>query len=72
MRYALGLLKEFHGHALPLAEERYVVLYGGTPVLLNKTPTVAKTGKIGTTQPDMPYKREVPNPGKLYLKELLA
>jgi hypothetical protein len=72
VRYALGLLEEFHGHALPLAEERYVVLHGGKPVLLNKTPTVAKTGKIGTTQPDMPYKREVPNPGKLYLKELLA
>lgn len=72
VRYALGLLEEFHGHTLPLAEERYVVLHGGKPVLLNKTPTVAKTGKIGTTQPDRPYKREVPNPGKLYLKELLA
>lgn len=72
VRYALGLLKEFHGHALPLAEERYVVLHGGKRALINKTTTVPRTGKIGTTQPDKPYKREVPNPGTLYLKELLA
>jgi hypothetical protein len=72
VRYALGLLKEFHNQALPLAEERYVVLHGGKPAPLNKTTTVPKAGKIGTTQPDKPYKREVSNPGTLYLKELLA
>ena len=72
VRYALGLLKEFHGHVLPLAEERYVVLHSGKSALLNKTPTVPRTGKIGATQPEKPYKREVPNPGRLYLKELLA
>lgn len=72
VRYALGLLKEFHGHVLTLAEERYVVLHGGKPALLNKTTTVPRTGKIGATEPTKPYKREVPNPGNLYLKELLA
>jgi hypothetical protein len=72
VRYALGLLEEFQGHALPLAEERYVVLHGGKLASINKTTTVPKAGKIGTTQPDKPYKREVPNPGKLYLKQLLA
>lgn len=72
VRYALGLLTEFYGHSLTLAEERYVVLYGGKPALINKTTTVPKTEKIGKTQPDKPYKREVPNACSLYLKELLA
>ena len=72
VRYALGLLSDFHGHQITLEEERYVVLYGGKPALINKTPTVPKQEKIGKTQPDRPHKREVPNPCSLYLKELLA
>jgi hypothetical protein len=72
VRYALGLLEEFHAIKLSLAEERFVVLYGGKPALLNKTTTVPKANKIGKTQPDKPYKREVTQPTKLYLKELLA
>ena len=72
VRYALGLLAEFHGYALNLDEERYVVLHGGKPALINKTTTVPKSEKIGKTLPDKPYKREVTNPARLYLKELLA
>ncbi|HOI66943.1 MAG TPA: hypothetical protein PLD03_10090 [Thiomonas arsenitoxydans] len=72
VRYALGLLKEFHGSKLTLAEERFVVLYGGKPALLNKTTTVPKLEKLGKTQPDKPHKREVPQPAMLYLKELLT
>lgn len=72
VRYAMGLLEEFHGTQLKLAEERFVVLYGGKPALLNKTTTVPKFDKLGKTQPDNPYKREVPQPATLYLKELLA
>ncbi len=72
LRYALGLLEEFHGIKLTLAEERFVVLYGGKPALLNKTTTVPKPDKIGKTQPDKPHKREVTQPARLYLKELLA
>ena len=72
VRYALGLLAEFHGYSLGLAEERYVVLYGGKQALINKTTTAPKLEKIGKTQPDRPYKRNVPNHCNLYLKELLA
>lgn len=72
VRYALGLLEEFHGIKLTLAEERFVVLYGGKPALLNKTTTVPKLERLGKTQPDKPYKREVTQTAKLYLKELLA
>jgi hypothetical protein len=72
VRYALGLLEEFHGHKLSLDEERFVVLHGGKPALLNKTTTVPKSEKIGKTLPDKPYKREVTNPARLYLKELLT
>lgn len=72
VRYALGLLAEFHGHALTLTEERYVVLYGGKPAPINKTPTVPKMNRIDKTQPDKPHKREVSHPCRLYLKELLA
>lgn len=71
VRYALGLLAEFYGQSLSLVEERYVVLHGGKPALINKKPTVPKAGKIGKTQPNKPYKLEVPNPCRLYLKELL-
>jgi hypothetical protein len=72
VRYALGLLEEFHGIKLTLAEERFVVLYGGKPALLNKTTTVPNLEKFGKTQPDKPHKREVPQTAKLFLKELLA
>ena len=72
VRYALGLLEEFHGIKLTLAEERFVILYGGKTALLNKTTTVPKLEKIEKTRPDKPYKREVMQPAKLYLKELLA
>lgn len=72
VRYALGLLSEFYGYQFVLTEERYVVLYGGKPALINKTLTVPRPTKIGKTQPDKPYKREVSNPCSLYLKELLS
>ncbi|MCK6412341.1 MAG: hypothetical protein L6Q55_07950 [Azonexus sp.] len=72
VRYALGLLEEFHGNKITLAEERFVVLYGGKPALLQKTTTVPKPKKIGKTQPDKPHKCEVPQPARLYLKELLT
>lgn len=72
VRYALGLLEEFHEMKLTLAEERFVVLFGGKRALLNKTTTVPKLEKLGKTQPDKPHKREVPQPASLYLKELLA
>lgn len=72
VRYALGLLEEFHGHQLSLDEERFVVLHGGNPALIKKTTTVPKPEKIGKTMPDKPYKRELTNPARLYLKELLA
>lgn len=73
VRYAVGLLEDFHGVKFVLAEERFVVLHGGgKPPLLNKTPTVPKMERIRTTQPDKPYKRQVPNNAKLYLRELLA
>lgn len=71
LRYAIGLLAEFHGQSLELGDERYVVLYGGKPACIQKTVTVRKPIKMGKTQPDKPYKREVTNPGQLYLKELL-
>jgi hypothetical protein len=72
LRYALGLLEEFHQIKFQSISERYVVLYGGKPPLLNKTPTVPKFDKIGRTQPDKPYKRELNNPAQLFLKELLC
>jgi hypothetical protein len=72
VRYALGLLLEFHGLELKIAEERYILFHGGKTPLLNKRPTVHKTEKIGKTQPEHPFKRQVPDKAKLYLKELLA
>jgi hypothetical protein len=71
VRYALGLLAEFHGHTLSPDDERYVILYGGTPALINKTLTIPKLEKLGKTQPSNPYKREVTNPARLYLREFL-
>lgn len=71
LQYAVRLIEEFHGQSLQLDDERYVVLYGGKPALLQKTVTAPKPPKVGKTQPDNPYRREVTNPGCLYLAELL-
>ncbi|WP_338848775.1 hypothetical protein V8J88_07625 [Massilia sp. W12] len=70
VRYALGLLEEFHGIKLTLAQERFAVLYGGEQSPLNKTTTVPKP--IKTTQPDAPYKKEVSNAAELKMNELLV
>lgn len=72
VRYALNLLKEFHGEDLEIEQERYVILYGGKSALLNKMTTVSKINKIGKTKPDAAYKREITNSARLYLKELLS
>lgn len=72
VRYLLGLLKEFHQMDLKLVQERYVILHGGKPAAINKTTTVPKPEKMRSTSPEKPYKREVPQPAKLYLKELLG
>lgn len=69
MRYTLGLIEEFHQVKLSIADERYVILYGGKSTSLNKTPTIPKMDK---SQPNNPYKREVNNLATLYLKELLG
>lgn len=71
VRYALGLLEEFHGEKLEIELERYVILHGGKPALLNKKPTVPNVGRFGKNAPDAAYKREVTNPATIYLKELL-
>ncbi len=68
VRYAMGLLSEFHGHTLTLVEERYVVLYGGKSMSIKKTTTAPKVRK---TQPDKPHKQEIINSGSLHLAELL-
>lgn len=72
VRYALGLLDEFHHEKLVIAEERYVILHGGKSPLLNKTTSIPKFEKMGKSKPDAAYKREVTNPARLYLKELLS
>lgn len=72
VRYALGLLEEFHQEKLSIVDERYVILYGGKAPLLNKTTTIPKAEKMGKSKPDAAYKREVSNPARLYLKELLS
>lgn len=71
IRYALGLLEEFHQEKLNIVDERYVILYGGNAPLLNKTTTIPRIEKINKSKPDAAYKREVNNPAFLYLKELL-
>lgn len=72
MRYAVGLLEEFHQEKLVIADERYVILHGGKESLLNKTTTIPKVKNLGKSKPDAAYKREVPNSARLYLKELLC
>lgn len=71
-RYALGLLEEFHGEKITLADERYIVLWGGEPMSINKTPTVMKAGNVAASKPDNAYKRRVPNAAALRLKEFLG
>jgi len=72
VRYVLGLLEEFHQERLEIADERYVILHGGKTTLLNKTTTIPKIEKMGKSKPDAAHKREVTNPARLYLKELLG
>lgn len=72
MRYALGLLKEFHASPLEIEREQYVILYGGAkPLPIAKTTTVPRRSKVASTQPDKAYKRDVLNGSRLYLRELL-
>lgn len=71
-RYVLGLLEEFHGEKITLAEERYIVLWGGETTSMNKTPTVMQNSKAGASQPDKAFKREVLNGASLWLKEFLG
>ncbi|WP_265665584.1 hypothetical protein [Verminephrobacter aporrectodeae] len=70
MRYALGLLEEFHEEKMSIVDERYVILYGGKRSSLNKTSTTPP--KMRQSKPDNAYKREVSNSAKLYLTELLT
>lgn len=72
VRYAIGLIEEFHAQKLTITNERYIILYGGKPTTLNKTTTVAKPEKLANTAPNKAYKREVLNDSHLYLKELLS
>ncbi len=73
VRYAIGVLEDLYSTKFILAEERFVILHGGGKApLLNKTPTVPKRVKIGSTQPDKPHKRPVSDKARLYLNELLA
>lgn len=73
VRYALGLLEEFHVSPLRLEREHYVVLHGGArPLPIQKKTTVPKLVKTEKTLPDQAYKLEVPNGASLYLRELLA
>ena len=72
VRYACGLLKEFHDHDLTVVEERFVVLYGGATTSINKKTTVPKKVSLKKMEPTNPLKREVQNDAKLYLREFLA
>lgn len=69
VRYALGILKEFHDYDLVIEKECYIIFYGGRSTSIRKTPTVPK--KINQTQPDNPLKKEMVNNGRISLKELL-
>jgi hypothetical protein len=72
VRYAVNLLAEFHGINLHIKDERYVIFYGGKPLLINKTTTVPKREGMGRTHPDAAYKRRVSNSATLHLKEFLC
>jgi hypothetical protein len=71
LRYAVGLLKEFHHADLEISEERYVVLHGGKAPPIDKRTTVPKREAIGRTTPNRAHKREVRDRERLYLKEFL-
>lgn len=72
MRYALGLQQEFQGTQWPALDEHFVILFGGQTPLLNKQATVPKPFPAGTTRPDAPIKREVPNGATVRLKEFVG
>lgn len=69
VRYAIGLLNDLTDHTLELTEERFVVLYGGKPLSLNKKPTIPT--RVSRTEPNLAHKREVPNNASLFLAEFL-
>lgn len=68
VRYAMGLLEEFHQIKLKLSNERFVILYGGKQTSINKTTTVHKPSR---SRADSAHKRAVLNQTTLYLKEFL-
>jgi len=72
VRYALGLLEEFHGVCLGELRERYVIFYGGRNSLLDKRPTVPQRASVSNSRPDSAHKRQVANGTRLYLREFLA
>jgi hypothetical protein len=69
MRYALGLLEEFHQIKLCIKNERYVILFGGKKVSINKQKTTAT--KPSKSKPDAAHKLEIRNDATLYLKAFL-
>jgi hypothetical protein len=76
VRYALGLLEEFRdekkrSHKLNLDKERFVVLHGGKPTLINKTTTVPKIQKLQENSPNNPHRLRVNNAAHLKLKQFL-
>ncbi|MDR2164487.1 MAG: hypothetical protein LBO79_02430 [Zoogloeaceae bacterium] len=70
VRYALGVLKEFHSEHMSVVDERYIIFHTGKRNSMNKLPTVSKP--MGKTAPDSACKRVVVNADTLYLKEFLA
>ena len=72
LRYALGLLEEFGQEKLVLADERYLIFYGGVSPLLSKTTTVPKFEKFGKSEPGKAHKRAVTNQARMHLKEFLS
>jgi hypothetical protein len=70
VRYALGLLEEFHKKTMVIAKEHYVILHIAKKNLLNKTTTIPKFKKMGEIKPDEVYKLQVTDSAILYLKEL--
>lgn len=71
IRYAVGLLEEFHNEKLVISDERYVILYGGKPLPIQKTTTVRKPLAMIRSRPESPYKREIANNSRVHLRELL-
>lgn len=73
VRYALGLLEELQQEKLTIADERYVIFYGGKPKpSINKKPTTPKLDKLRGSKADAACKCELPNNTSLFLKELLS